>query len=68
MIPDIYLEKQDAPVPRLFTFTPAEEATIQRAIRNSIRFMQTFGQAPKQPEIDLSHYENADKTKWYYGD
>lgn len=67
MIPDIHLEAQDTPAPRLFPFTPAEEAAMRRAIRSSIRFFQTFGLAPKQPEIDLSHYENTDKTKWYYG-
>ncbi len=50
---------------RLFLFTPAEERAIRRAVRSSVKFMQSFGQAPAQPPIDLTHYLNTEKFKWY---
>lgn len=41
---------------KLFLFTEAEERAMRRAIHDSKRRMRTFGLAPAQPMIDLSHY------------
>lgn len=50
---------------KLFHYTEEEEKRMQNAIRASIRFMAKFGQAPKQPLIDTTHYCNEKQTKWY---
>lgn len=50
---------------KLFRYTEEEELRIERAKLGAIRFMAKFGQAPKRPQIDLTHYENTNKTKWY---
>lgn len=64
MIPDYYLDaekpkrkkKHSKIDTRLFLFTRDEEIAIRCAIRSAVAFMQTYGQAPEQPEIDITHY------------
>lgn len=56
---------KSAPIGKLFYFTPEEEIAIRRAIRKAVTFMKGFGQAPPQQQIDISHYDNIIKTKWY---
>lgn len=48
---------------KLFHFTKEEEKRMHNAKLAAIRFMARFGQAPQQPLIDLSHYENSDASK-----
>lgn len=43
---------------RLFHFTDEEEKAIRQAIRQSIKFMDSFGRGQARPPIDLSHYYN----------
>ena len=50
---------------KLFRYTDEEEQRIANAKRGAALFMATFGLAPKQPQVDLTHYENTNKTKWY---
>ena len=50
---------------KLWPFTDEEERRIEHAKIGAIRFMANFGQAPKQPQIDLSHYANVHKYDWY---
>lgn len=64
MIPDYYLDaektkrkkKRTKLDTRLFLFTHDEEIEIRCAIRSAVAFMQTYGQAPAQPQIDIKHY------------
>lgn len=69
MNPDYFLDYPTPPVKKenkpakLFHFTPGEEAAICKAKRLSAKFMKTYGQAPVQPLIDLSHYENQMQTQ-----
>lgn len=42
-----------------FHFTDAEERAMRRAIQYSKKFMETYGQAPAQPQTDHSHYINS---------
>ncbi len=41
-----------------FRFTPEENLRMHLHCYAAARFMASFGNAPAQPEIDLSHYEN----------
>ncbi len=51
-----------------WTFTEDEERAMERACKSAAKYMETFGQAPRQPMIDLRHYENNNKPqKLYYG-
>lgn len=50
---------------KLFHYTDEQEERIKQAKLDAIRFMAKFCQGSKRPQIDLSHYENTDKTKWY---
>lgn len=50
---------------KLFHYTDEEELRIERAKLGAIRFMAKFGQGSKRPQIDLTRYENTNKTKWY---
>lgn len=42
----------------IIRFTPAEEAAISRAIKESVRFMKTYGRGRKPRMIDKTKYEN----------
>lgn len=46
-------------------YTPEENEAIYLMCIASAKFMERFGQVPPQPQIDLSHYENDNKTRWY---
>ncbi len=50
-----------------FRFTPEDNCRMFLHCCAAAKFMSGFGQAPRPPEIDLTHYENSNKTKWYNG-
>lgn len=43
-------------------YNPEENYAIYRACIGAAKYMETYGQAPAQPQIDLSHYITS-KTK-----
>ena len=49
-------EKRTKPDTRLFLFSHDDEIAIRCAIRSAVAFMQTYGQAPAQPQIDITNY------------
>lgn len=40
------------------TYTPAEEATIKRAMKAAAKFMLTYGKGQKTPMVNRAHYFN----------
>lgn len=44
-------------------YTDYENKRIYNACVESAKFMEAYGQAPAQPQIDLSHYENSNPQK-----
>ena len=49
-------KKRTKPDTRLFLFSHDDEIMIRCAIRSAVAFMQTYGQAPQPPQIDITHY------------